>query len=102
MAKKKTKKEKLINTLHKALLKAGIQVERDGWQENKHSVPPNDNCEWLDIILKDKDNHKYTMHFYFTNESDKLDSVALYKAELIYDDDKILANTHKSTFTAQK
>ncbi len=80
--KKRADKPSLINTLHKALLKLGLGVERDGWQETEHSNPPNDNCEWLDIPLKDKAGNIYTVHFYFSHDSSELASLQIFKSEI--------------------
>jgi len=89
MAKKKTKAKKkkeikhplLINVLHEALVKAGHVVERDGWKENEHSVPPNDECEWLDVQMLDEEGNQITVHIYFKNKSTVLSEVTLYKAK---------------------
>ncbi len=72
----------LIDALHKSLLSIGIEVNREGWRENENSSPPNDNCEWLDASLPDKDGNIYTVHFYFTNDSKVLGSLQIFKSEV--------------------
>ncbi len=72
----------LIDGLHEALTRAGIHVNRDGWKEDGNSIPPNDNCQWLDVPLKDKEGNIYTVHFYFTNDSKVLSSLQIFKSEI--------------------
>lgn len=71
----------LIDTLEKALRKAGLEIERDGWTENSQSDPPHDECEWIDINLLDKEGNQITVHFYFSQGSTRLDEVTVYKAK---------------------
>ena len=78
----KSKQTKLITQIQNALKDAGIKVKRDGWQENNASVPPNDNCEWLDIYLnKGKSKKKHIIHMYFSQNSNVLDTVEVWKGK---------------------
>lgn len=86
MAKKTTKpKKKLIDIMHAAFEEAGYVVERGGWTENEHSVPPNDRCEWLDVSIKNEQpkhgDVKNIFHFYFSNNSTKFDHMELFRSK---------------------
>jgi hypothetical protein len=81
-SKKRNKQPKLIDILEKALRSAGYEVERDGWQENKFSKPPFDNCEWLDVkgpMIDKKTGEHMLVHFYFTKNSNVLEEMSLYR-----------------------
>lgn len=78
----KKKEEKLIDILHKAIKDAGIKIKRDGWIEAEHNNPPNDRCEWLDVLLEGVDNdRRITVHFYFTHNSTKLEQLSVFEEE---------------------
>lgn len=80
MKKKSAKKEKLIDLLHAALQKqAGFQVVRDGWDETSKGRLE-DHAEWLEINIPTEDeNKRMCVHFYFDQNSTRLDDVIIYK-----------------------
>jgi hypothetical protein len=69
--------KKLIDVLHQALVKAGYNVERGGWDE----IGTNDPCEWLDVKSDMVANKKTVIHFYFTNNATDLEDVKVYETE---------------------
>ena len=74
---------KLLDKLETALIAANIRFERDGWTETIGGI---DKCEWLDIIF-DKDNVRHTIHFYFTDNSEVLDSIQIWKSDIVSEND---------------
>ena len=89
---------KLIDILHHSLEKAGYEVERDSWIENSNSTPPNDKCSWLDVRLPHatKEDKRYTVHFYFTENSTTLEDVRIFKSKkkTKWTEDKVITNRH--------
>ena len=83
----------LIDQLEEAIKAAGIKkYDRDGWHED---IPFPDDCEWLDIHLPWKKDKRYTLHFYFVNNSTTLDHVGVFEStrEYVVDGGNILAET---------
>lgn len=64
------------------MLEIGLKVNHDGWRENDFSDPPNDRCEWLDVNFKDDKDEHWTIHFYFNQNSSKLNDIAVFKGTL--------------------
>ena len=98
--KKIADKDKLITILQKALLDAGYEVERDGWTENSSSVPPHDECEWLDASLFDREGNKIDVHFYFSRNSTRLENLEIFKSKEKsgFNEPKLLARQGKFNF----
>ncbi len=66
-----------------------IQVDIDGWSEPMESKLPKDKCSWIDISVLDKNGDKLMVHFYFTQNSTRLDDMIVYHAKKLegFDDD---------------
>jgi len=76
---------KFIDRLENELNVAGIRIKRGGMTDYSHdesgklSKRMDDNCEWVTIIMKNKDgSKKYEVEFYFSKNSTKLESVHVY------------------------
>lgn len=76
---------KFIDRLEAELRKAGIRIKRGGmsdYSKDKNgelSEYADDLCEWVTIVLKNKDaSKKYEVEFFFSNDSKKLESVNVY------------------------